>query len=345
MTQRPSTFAPLALLRLDAAIVDRVRREDGLLELARSALVTIVLGAGAYGVAFGLWRAPEQAIFGAIKLPCVLVLVALLTAASSAVLAPLLGARLSPRQSIVAILASLAVTSSILGALAPVAIVFVLAASPITAPGHAAVAQSLVLAHTLVIAVAGIAGVLALLHLVARLVGSRPIARRVVLAWMATQLLTGAQLSWLLRPFLGRADRAVTFFSPDALDGGFFDEILALSAARFGALSPFVLGWIALVVAFWIGVALLDGADREVAVLVWPRGLEVARRGAPPELLPWPDVVGASVLGARVHVRLARDETLVVRTLEVPCRSPSLAADLARSIELARARHALGPYR
>ncbi len=337
-------LSPFAFLRLDGATVERIRREQGLGDLALTALLTIALGAGAYGVAFGLWRAPEQAAFGAIKLPCVFVGVALLTAASSAVLAPLLGARLRPLQSIVAILASLAVTASILGALAPVAIVFVLASSPLEAPNHAAVAQSLVLAHTLVIAVAGTAGVLALLRLVARLVPSRPIARRVVLAWMATQLLTGAQLSWLLRPFLGRPDRPVTFFSPDALEGGFFDEVLRLSEARFGVLSPFVLGWLALMLLFWIGVALTSDRPR-VSVVVWPRGLEVIAAEAETHLVPWCDIVGASTLDTRVIVHLVRDEALVLRTLEVPCRSLTDARELCRTIERARTAAQSGPYR
>lgn len=337
-------LAPLALLRLDDALVERIRRGEDLLALVRAALVAIVLGAGAYGVAFGLWRAPEQALFGAIKLPLVLVGVATLTAASSAVLAPLLGARLGPMQTLTAILASLAVTSSILGALAPVAIVLVLSAPGIDAPSEAAVAQSLVLTHTLVIAVAGTAGVLALLRLVTRLVESRPIARRVVLAWMATQLLTGAQLSWLLRPFLGRPDRAVTFFSPEALEGGFFDEVLQLCQARFGALSPLVLGWLGVMLLFWVGVTLAAEQGR-VRVQVWPRGLEVAADGVKTALLAWTEVESASARYAQVLVRLRRDEALNERTLSVSCGSSVAAAQLARSIETARAAYVVGPYR
>ena len=336
-------MSPLTLLRLDAAIVERVRREDRLGELARSALVAIVLGAGAYGVAFGLWRAPTQALYGAIKLPLVLLGVALVTAASSAVLAPLLGARLRPMQAITSLLASLAVTSSILGALAPVSILLVLSCPPAGSPGEAAIAQSLVLAHTLVIAVSGTAGVLALVSLIARLVPSRAIAKRVVLAWMATQLLVGAQLSWVLRPFLGRPGNAVTFFSPDALEGGFFDEIWRLADARFGALAPFVLGWLGLMLVLWIGVTLLSD-ERAVAVHVWPRGLEVNRRDAMAQLVAWADVTGARALGTRVVVRLARDHDLVERTLDVPCATSGAASSLATAIETART-STTRPYR
>ena len=337
-------MTPLALLRLDAPIVERLRREDGLGELARVATIAIVLGAGAYGIAFGLWRAPLQALFGAMKLPLVLLGVALVTAASSAVLAPLLGARLRPMQAIVSILSSLAVTSSILGALAPVSILFVLSVPAAGTANDAAIAQSLVLTHTLVIAVAGTAGVLALLRLLAQLVPSRAIAKRVVIVWMATQLLVGAQLSWLLRPFLGRPGSAVTFFSPDALEGGFFDEILRLADARFGALAPFVLGWLVLMLAFWIGVTLMSEA-RLTKVKVWPRGLEVTSTEATAQLVAWPDVLSVVTRGELVVVRLARDRDLVERSLDVLCGTRTAAQSLASAIESARASFEVGPYR
>ena len=307
-----------------------------------SALAAIALGAGAYGAVFGIWRAPEQALFGALKLPLVVLGVALLTAASSAALAPLLGARLAPGQAIVVALASLSVTSAILGALAPAVLVFVMAAPPRGSEGELAVAQSLVLTHTLVIAIAGIAGVLALLDLVGRLVSSRQIARRVALVWLGAQLLVGAQLSWLARPFLGSPTRPVVFFSPDALEGGFFDEILRLSDARFGSLSPVVLGWLALMAAVWIVVALAGGSAR---VQVLPAGLEVRSADAAPELVPWCDVAGARASGLRVRITLAPDERFVDRTLEVACSTLRAAAELARAIELARAARPVGPYR
>ncbi|MBX7191375.1 MAG: hypothetical protein K1X94_04930 [Sandaracinaceae bacterium] len=334
----------LALLRLDAALVERVRREERLPELALSAALAIAIGAGAYGAAFGLWRAPLQASFSALKLPCVLLGVATFTAASSAALAPLLGARLRPLQSIVAVLASLAVTSAILGALAPVAIVLVASLPPPGSPDDAAVGQSVVLAHTLVIAVAGTAGVLQLLRLLAQLVPSHAIAKRVVLAWIATQLLIGAQLSWVLRPFVGQPRAAITLLSPQAFEGGFFEEILHLAGARFGGAAPWVLGGLGVTLTVWVAMTLTSDA-RDVAVRVWPRGLEVMARGAQASLLDWSEVVAVTVVGACVLVRLTPDESLVDRTLEVRCANATAAASLARAIEQARAARHEGPYR
>lgn len=337
-------LGPIDLVRLDAALVARLRSGEELPRIARACVVAIVLGAGAYGAAFGLWRAPTQALFGAAKLPLVLLGVALLTAGSSVAIAPLLGARITARQTLGAILISLAVTASILGALAPPAIALVLTLPPIERDGAASIAQSLVLAHTLVIAIAGVAGVLALLALVRKLVPSRRVAQRVVVAWMASQLLIGAQLSWLLRPFLGHGDRPVTFFSPDALEGGFFDEILRLSSARFGAASPLVLGWLAVMLAFWLWASLFAAAD-PAKVTVHARGLEVRDDDAGTRLVPWPAITAVHAEGPRVIVRLARDESLVEGRIEVPCRTTADAASLAASIESARTTRGVGPYR
>ena len=98
----------LALVRQDAAFVDRLRRGEQLGGVALAAVLTIVLGAGAYGVAFGIWRAPESALYAAIKLPLVLLGVSALTALASAMMAPALRAKLSLRQTVVCIRVSYA---------------------------------------------------------------------------------------------------------------------------------------------------------------------------------------------------------------------------------------------
>lgn len=339
----PSRITARALLAQDEALVSQIRRGERLGEIAQVALLAIALGGAAYGAAFGLWRAPEQALFGALKLPSVLLGVAALTAASSAVLAPLIGARLAPAQSIVAILVSLAVTATLLGALAPIAMLLVLTLPPPEIEGAAAIAQSLVLAHTLTIAVAGIAGVLSLVRLVARLVARRTTARRVVVVWMATQLLAGAQLSWLARPFLGSPASPVTLFSPHALEGGFFEEVWRLAVARFGPASPVVLGMLALLLGGWIAVTLLDAAH--VRAELHARGLVIFREGEPEELVPLATIADARAAGASVLLRLVPDATLVARTIEVPCRSFTEARALAQRIAQARERPGVGPYR
>ena len=92
-----------ALARLDAALVERIRRGDRLGAILASSIAAIVIGAGGYGIAFGIWRAPEQALYGAIKLPLLFLATSACTIALSGMLAMLLRARLSLAQTAVCI--------------------------------------------------------------------------------------------------------------------------------------------------------------------------------------------------------------------------------------------------
>jgi hypothetical protein len=51
-------------------------------------------------------------------------------------------------------------------------------------------------------------------------------ARRILFAWLSVNLLLGAQLSWILRPFIGTPSLPVEFLRADALHGNFFESIL-----------------------------------------------------------------------------------------------------------------------
>ena len=82
-------------------------------------LAIIILGAGCYGAAMGWWRAPEQALFVAIKFPLIILLTAVGNALLNGLLAPLLGLNIPFRQSFAAVVMSCAITSAILGAFAP----------------------------------------------------------------------------------------------------------------------------------------------------------------------------------------------------------------------------------
>ena len=66
-------------------------------------LAVTVGGSAAFGAALGWWRAPEQALYTAVKLPLVLLSTALGNALLNAMLAPLLGLNLGFRQSLLAI--------------------------------------------------------------------------------------------------------------------------------------------------------------------------------------------------------------------------------------------------
>ncbi len=54
---------------------------------------------------------------------------------------------------------------------------------------------------------------------------SRTLAIKVLTAWLAGNLLVGAQLSWNLRPFIGSPDKPVQFLRPDPFKGNFYESV------------------------------------------------------------------------------------------------------------------------
>lgn len=190
-------------------------------------LVVIFTGAGSYGAAMGWWRDPQQAVYAGIKFPLVILLATFGNALLNAMLAPLLGLNLTFRQSLLAMLMSFTIASAILGAFSPVIFFLVWNAPPLQ-PGVAIPENTyrlIQLTQVAVIAFAGIAANLRLLQLLRRLGGSVPVARKVLLAWLAGNLLLGSQLVWILRPFIGLPGLPVEFLRPNAFEGNFFETV------------------------------------------------------------------------------------------------------------------------
>ncbi len=225
MISRPGNdhFGPLLRGDIDVIAAWISRWSAG--HTARQVFV-IIFGAGAFGAAMGSWRAPEQAVWSAIKLPFVFVATAAGNALLNAMLAPLLGINLTIRESFAAVLMSFALAAVILGAFSPI-MVFLVWNLPVSEPGVpvAAAARSVMLLTLIaVIAFAGVTANVRLLHLLRRLGGGVSAARRLLFAWLAVNLLLGTQVSWIARPFIGRVDVPVTFLEAHPLEGNFFEE-------------------------------------------------------------------------------------------------------------------------
>lgn len=197
----------------------------------------IIAGAGLYGGAMGCWRSPLAAAFVAIKFPLIILLVTLGNALLNAMLAPLLGLNLGLRQSILAVLASFAIASVILGAFSPLILFMVWNAPPMTPkPLDSAGTYSFIqLTHVSIIAFAGLAANLRLAQLLRELSGSVAVARRVLVAWLAGNLFLGSQLCWLLRPFIGSPALPVEFLRPDAFQGNFYETLFHAVARLVGS--------------------------------------------------------------------------------------------------------------
>ena len=231
----PSVDQPLkldlrALARLDESIVGHVHACRGLGRIGAWAAAVTVIGAAAYGFAFGLWRAPEQALYSALKLPLLMLAVVAASALINGVLALLLRSGIGVRQGSVAILLSFSLAALMLAALSPVAVFFVLSVpGPEAAAARPAevyrTAELVLFFHIAVIGACGVAGNARLYRLLTRLAPTRAIALRVLVSWILVDGVVGSQLSWILRPFLCKPHLPPELSRDRALEGNFFEEL------------------------------------------------------------------------------------------------------------------------
>ena len=126
------------------------------------------------------------------------------------------------------VLMSFTIAAAILGSFAPI-VFFIIWNTPSLA-GQAQVPWTtynfVQLTQVVIVAFAGIAANARLLRSLEALSGSRPVARRVLFAWLAGNLFLGSQLCWILRPFIGSPGLPVEFLRQNALQGNFYETIL-----------------------------------------------------------------------------------------------------------------------
>jgi len=320
-----------------------MRRGTPLTPIVVSCTVCIVVGAGAYGASMGYWRGPLQAVFAATKLVALLLVLFGLTTLTNLVFAGLLRARLTAAQVATATLLGLTITAAVLGALAPLSIFFALHA-PSLATADAgqtqaslAVAQRLLGLHVVVFAFAGTLGVVRMWRLLRVLVDRDDVARRVLWAWLLIEGLVGAELSWVLRPFVGKPSLPITLLRPDAWDSSFFDELDRIATAVLGpagTLTVLACGVLALVL-----VAAMLAQQATAAFSVEPGALVLIPGGAQRSIrVPWADLRSVRRLGPSVEVTCLHRQTLELETIHLPCGDAARARDAYERIELARTR-------
>jgi len=188
-------------------------------------LAAIVVGCSCYGFTLGLWRAPAMGGCVAAKLPMLILLTLLTNGVLNGMLSLLLGSGLGFRQTMLAMLMSFASFSLITGALSPVALLMVLEAPEPGTPGSDQAYRFILLAHTAIIAFAGVTAHRRFFPVLAAASENRAAAPRVFLAWLAGNLFVGAQISWYMRPFFGQPGKAVQFFRADWNHSSFYESI------------------------------------------------------------------------------------------------------------------------
>lgn len=199
-------------------------------------------GLALYGYTVGFWRSPVMGIYVAIKLPLLVALTLGCNGLLNGLLGMLLGTGLGFRQSLLALLGSFALAAVILGSLAPVTLMLAWNAPPPDSPGAGGAHSAYLVAHTLLIATAGVA---ANLHLHGQLAARAPnsaAATATLLAWLGGNAFLGAQFSWILRPFFGSPRLKVEFLREDAMRGNFYQTVWrSLGEVTGGAALPVLL--------------------------------------------------------------------------------------------------------
>jgi hypothetical protein len=194
--------------------------------IARSAAVMLV-GSAVYGGTFGLWRSGLLAVYVAVKLPLLLGLTAGLVMLLNWMLAQVASSGLRLAQVAALTCRAMAVACVVLASMAPIT-TFLAMAVPPPDPQADLPHNLLLLGHVMLVAVAGLYGNHAMFQGLRRLSRPQTRVRGLYACWLATHLVVGGQLAWLLRPFLGSPSYPVVFLRPDALEGNFY-EFLAVT--------------------------------------------------------------------------------------------------------------------
>ena len=212
-------------------LVACIRENRDSRRIVTGGIVTILLGTMAYGYVFGMWRAPLQGLYSALKMPVLFFATVLASPTANTMLAQVFGTKLSFRQVCTCMLIGMAVAAALLGAFSPI-LLFLIAQLP--SPGTAylefaltdraadsitSVYWWLLIAHVSVIGAAGIAGNLKLYRLLVALEIRKRLTIALMIAWMGVSGFVGCELSWLLSPFL--CDPTI---EPHFVQQGYFEE-------------------------------------------------------------------------------------------------------------------------
>ncbi len=191
-----------------------------------SCLLWTLVGSSVYGASIGIWRAPLQAAYVAIKFPLLIVLVTVGNAFINGMLAQLYGAKISIRQSSLSVLMSFTTASIILLSLSPVSFFLVYSCPPMGSEGAESAHRIIILMNVIIIAFSGIISNINLYRLLHHITGSMAKSKQIIFSWLAVNLLLGGQLSWIMRPFIGTPFAPVQFVRDNALDGNFFESVI-----------------------------------------------------------------------------------------------------------------------
>lgn len=202
------------LLRHRPRLLRRLLEGDSLPQIARAAMVTIVVTMAVMGASMGFYRGGLQILYAAIKLPLVMLLTAAITAPVYSAIKTALQHKASIMADFALILSALALTCLVTVALAPVLLLGVFQQTPY---------HKLILLLVGLFGLGGAAGyVFFFKGINQQLVRGH---RLICVTLLVAMGLVGSQMAWLTRPYLVRpASEEVPVMR--AFEGSFMDAVI-----------------------------------------------------------------------------------------------------------------------
>jgi hypothetical protein len=229
-TIAPRTRAPVdgllgvvdLLLRDRSAFRSHLEDAPDRAAVAKALLLTVIAGCAIFGASMGTYRGGLQILYAAVKLPLAVLLTAGLTApALTGALRAARGAS-SFLDDLLLVLSSLALTSAVLAALAPVVFLAVLARVHY---------HELILAIVASCVAAGLLGIAFFMRGLGARGGAGLFATTPLV--LAVVALVGSQMAWTLRPFVLRPrTKEIPFVR--AIEGGFYDSVSRTASSARG---------------------------------------------------------------------------------------------------------------
>jgi hypothetical protein len=205
------------LLRYPKAFFTDVAEEKRLSTFAKRLFGFSTVLLGFYGLLMGLYGGWVQSLASMIKLPLLFLATLGICLPSFYIFNLVLGSKLKFGQLVVLLLYAVCLTAVICASLAPVAFFFMICGSSY---------HFMVLLHVAIMTLAGLIGLggmrggLRFLSEKTGKIGTEKIFR----FWLLLYAIVGAQMSWILRPFIGAPNMPFQIFRP--IGGNFFVAVL-----------------------------------------------------------------------------------------------------------------------
>ncbi len=198
----------------------------------------------AYGFALGWWRSPQMAMFISAKFPIVFIGSAVIVSAFGWMCAKFLGVDMTYGGMAGHAFRAMPDSACVLLSLTPVSMLMILSGAPdivLGSPDAATRAQmrfahaTMMLMHILVLASAGVAGIVGLYTRLKTRFGEghwRRI-RKTIACWLAAFAVAGCQIGWIMRPLMGSPNIKVEFLREDALEKNFLESVFTQLVPHF----------------------------------------------------------------------------------------------------------------